>query len=48
MKHPIYIISAVLLLACASEVSAGSCMYGAFSDCMMKATQGDADAQTWN
>jgi TPR repeat protein len=47
MKNLISIISAVLLLASASTASAGSCIYGAFNDCMMKANLGDADAQTW-
>ena len=47
MKNLISIISAVLVLVSASGASAGSCIYGAFNDCMVKAQQGDANAQTW-
>ena len=47
MRPPIHIISVVLLLASASGASAGSCIYGAFNDCMVKAQQGDVKAQTW-
>jgi TPR repeat protein len=47
MRELISIISAVLLLASSFEAGASSCTYGAFNDCMMKAKQGDANAQTW-
>ena len=47
MRNLIHIISAVLLLASSLEASASSCRYEAFNDCMVKAKQGDAYAQTW-